>query len=82
MSTRPRVFVQRYVLTDIRDPDMGDPLLDDFLIRRDALSYGVELMVRRPVGAAARLARYTLSRSLRAFEGGVGRRRTGTSATC
>ncbi len=65
-------FVQRYVLTDIRDPDYGDPLLDDFLIRREGLSYGLELMVRRPPGERLHgwLA-YTLSRSLRAFEGGV-----------
>jgi hypothetical protein len=65
-------FVQRYVLTDIRDPEFGDPLLDDFLIRRDGLSYGLELMLRRPPGEPLYgwLA-YTLSRSLRAFEGGV-----------
>jgi hypothetical protein len=65
-------FVQRAVLTDIRDPAFGDPLLDDFLISRDALAYGLELMVRRPPGSPLHgwLA-YTLSRSLRAFEGGV-----------
>jgi hypothetical protein len=65
-------FIQRYKLTDMRDPEFGDPLLDDFLIRRDALSYGLELMVRRPPGERLHgwLA-YTLSRSLRAFEGGV-----------
>jgi hypothetical protein len=65
-------FVQRSLLTDMRDPAFGDPLLDDFLIRRDALAYGLELMVRRPPGSPLHgwLA-YTLSRSLRAFEGGV-----------
>ena len=65
-------FVQRSVLTDMRDPEFGDPLLEDFLIRRDALAYGLELMVRRPPGPRLHgwLA-YTLSRSLRAFEGGV-----------
>ena len=41
-------FVQRYQLTDIRDPELGDPFLDDFLIRREALAYGLEVMVRRP----------------------------------
>jgi len=65
-------YLQRSVLTDIRDPDLGDPLIEDFLIRRDALAYGAELMIRRP--ASARLhgwLSYSLSRSLRAFEGGV-----------
>ena len=65
-------FVQRYVLTDMRDPLLGDPLLEDFLVRRDALSYGLELMVRRPPGHRLHgWLSYTLSRSLRAFEGGV-----------
>jgi hypothetical protein len=65
-------FLHRYVLTDIRDPEIGNPLLNDFLTRRDALSYGVELMVRRPPGARTYgWIAYTLSRSLRAFEGGV-----------
>jgi hypothetical protein len=65
-------FIQRSVLTDMRDPAFGDPLLDDFLIRRDALAYGLEVMLRRPPGSPLHgwLA-YTLSRSLRAFEGGV-----------
>ncbi len=56
----------------MRDPQFGDPLLDDFLIRRDALAYGFELMIRRPPGERLHgwLA-YTWSRSLRAFEGGV-----------
>jgi hypothetical protein len=65
-------FVQRYVLTDMRDLELGDPLLDDFLIKRQGLSYGLELMARRPPGERLHgwLA-YTLSRSLRAFEGGV-----------
>lgn len=65
-------FLQRYVLTDVRDPRNGDPLLDDVLIRRDALAYGLEVMLRRPSTAPVYgwLA-YTLSRSLRAFEGGV-----------
>jgi TonB dependent receptor/TonB-dependent Receptor Plug Domain/PEGA domain len=65
-------FVQRYQLTDIRDPDLGDPFLDDFLARRDALATGLELMVRRP--PSSRLhgwVAYTLSRAQRSFEGGV-----------
>jgi outer membrane receptor protein involved in Fe transport len=41
-------YVQRYVLTDLRDPTptSPDPLADDFLIRRDAVSYGIELLAR------------------------------------
>jgi hypothetical protein len=65
-------FVQRYQLTDIRDPELGDPFLDDFLTRREALAYGLEVMVRRP--PSARLhgwLSYTLSRAERSFEGGV-----------
>src|SRR6185369_1391710 len=45
------LFVHRYVLTDIRDPDVGDPLEADFLTKRDALSYGFEVMIRRPPSA-------------------------------
>jgi hypothetical protein len=67
-------YAQRYVLTDVRDPVlvMPDPLADDFLVRRDALAYGVEVMIRRPF--TERLygwLAYTLSTSQRALEGGV-----------
>jgi hypothetical protein len=66
--------VQRYVLTDLRDPSPSDPdpLAEDFLVRRDALSYGVELLVRRPPRERLHgwLA-YTLSNNLRSFGGGV-----------
>ena len=68
-------FVQRYVLTDIRDPvpsRSNDPFADDFLVRRDALSTGVEVLVRRP--ATERLhgwLAYTLSNNQRALGGGV-----------
>jgi hypothetical protein len=68
-------YLQRYVLTDLSDPiftNLSDPLADDFLVRRDALSYGVELLVRRP--ATERLSgwlSYTLSTSQRALGGGV-----------
>jgi len=71
-------YLQRYVLTDLRDPSINanivnsDPLADDFLVPRDALSYGLEVMVRR--AQTERLygwLSYTLSENLRAFGGGV-----------
>ena len=68
-------YVQRYLLTDVRDPAImrtSDPFADDFLVRRDALSYGVEVLVRR--AASERLhgwLSYTLSNSQRALGGGV-----------
>jgi hypothetical protein len=67
-------YVQRYVLTDLRDPALvdPDPLASDFLVRRDARSYGLEVMIRRP--ARERLSgwlSYTLSQSQRAFGGGL-----------
>jgi hypothetical protein len=67
-------YVQRYVLTDLRDPALvePDPLASDFLINRYARSYGVEVLVRRP--ARERLhgwLSYTLSKSERALGGGV-----------
>jgi hypothetical protein len=67
-------YLQRSVLTDLRDPVlvMPDPLADNFLVRRDARSYGIEVMVRRPI--TERLfgwLAYTLSKSQRALPGGV-----------
>jgi hypothetical protein len=67
-------YVQRYVLTDLRDPALvePDPLASDFLVRRDARSYGVEVMIRRP--PSERLhgwLSYTLSKNERALGGGV-----------
>lgn len=67
-------YLQRYVLTDLRDPALiaPDPLAADFLVRRDARSYGLELMVRRP--SSERLhgwVSYTLSQNERALGGGV-----------
>ena len=59
-------------LTDMRDPDAGDDPALDFLVSREALSYGLELLLRRP--PRERLhgwLSYTLSKALRAFEGGV-----------
>ncbi|HEY8926980.1 MAG TPA: hypothetical protein VIU64_21505, partial [Polyangia bacterium] len=68
-------YLQRYVLTDVRDPaasQTADPFADDFLVPRQALSYGVELLVRR--AATERLhgwLSYTLSNNQRALGGGV-----------
>ncbi len=68
-------YIQRYVLTDLRDPALinPDPLASDFLVRRDARSYGLEVMIRRP--ATERLhgwISYTLSQSQRALGGVIG----------
>jgi hypothetical protein len=62
------------VLTDLRSPSAtdADPLADDFLARREALAYGVELLARRPL--TERLhgwLSYTLSNSLRSYGGGA-----------
>jgi hypothetical protein len=67
-------YLQRYVLTDLRDPGLirVDPLARDFLVRRDARSYGVEILLRRPF--TERLhgwIAYTLSQSQRALGSGV-----------
>ncbi len=67
-------YLQRYVLTDLRDPALTrpDPLASDFLIRRDARSYGLELMLRRP--ATERLhgwISYSLSQNERSLGAGV-----------
>lgn len=73
LSVDTNLFVQRAALSDIRDKENGSSIvLDDFLTKRQALAYGAELMVRRP--ATERLygwLSYTLSWSLRAYEGGV-----------
>jgi hypothetical protein len=75
LETSVTGYVQRYVLTDVRDPTLDktlDPLSDDFLTRRDALSYGAEVLVRRP--ATEKLhgwLSYTVSRNLRALGAGV-----------
>jgi hypothetical protein len=67
-------FVQRYVLTDLRDPTLAsvDPTAGDFLVQRYARSYGIEVMIRRP--ASERLhgwLTYTLSKSERAIGAGI-----------
>jgi hypothetical protein len=67
-------FVGSYRLTEVRDPSAGnpDPLADDFLTQRDALSYGVELLARRPL--TNRLhgwLSYTLSNAVRSYGGGA-----------
>lgn len=68
-------YIQRYVLTDLRDPALinPDPLASNFLVRRDARSYGMEVLIRRP--ASERLhgwISYTLSQSQRALGGVIG----------
>jgi hypothetical protein len=64
-------YLQRSVLSDVRDPNSGDYLLDDYLVHRQALSYGEEFLLRRPFGAHLYgWVSYTVSRSLRLFEGG------------
>lgn len=68
-------YLQRYVLSDVRDSSVvltADPLAEDYLVRRDALSYGLELIVRRP--SSEKLygwVAYTLSNSVRALGGGT-----------
>lgn len=68
-------YIQRYLLSDLRDPASvnPDPLASDFLVRRDARSYGMEVMIRRP--ASERLhgwLSYTLSQNQRALGGFIG----------
>jgi hypothetical protein len=61
-------YVQRFVLTDLRDPTLTvrDPLAGDFLVRRDGRSYGLEVMVRRPESSPLHgWLSYTLSKSER-----------------
>jgi hypothetical protein len=67
-------FVGKYMLTELRDPTSAnpDPLADDFLIQREALSYGVEILARRAL--TRRLhgwISYTLSNSQRSYGGGA-----------
>ena len=67
-------YVQRFVLTDLRDPTLTshDPLAEDFLVRRDGRSYGLEVMIRRP--ESERLygwLAYSLSKSERVVGRGV-----------
>ena len=75
LETSVTGYVQRYFLTDVRDPIITrsfDPLADDYLVRRDALSYGAEFMVRRaPSQRLHGWLAYTLSRNLRALGAGV-----------
>jgi hypothetical protein len=64
------VFYQRLHLTDLKNTLIPDPQSQDLLQAREGESYGVELMIRRPMrhrlyGWLA----YTLSRSLRLVDG-------------
>jgi len=64
------LFYQRLHLTDLRNSLIPDPQSRDLLEPREGESYGVELMLRRPMkhklyGWLA----YTLSRSLRVVDG-------------
>jgi hypothetical protein len=64
------LFYQRLHLTDLRNSLIPDPQSRDLLEPREGESYGLELMVRRPMkhklyGWLA----YTLSRSLRVVDG-------------
>jgi hypothetical protein len=66
-------YVQRYVLTDMRDPRVDiEPTSPDFLVKRDALSYGMEVLARRPLSQRLHgWLSYTLSNNLRSFGAGV-----------
>jgi hypothetical protein len=64
------VFYQRLHLTDLRNSLIPDPEASDLLEPREGESYGLEVMIRRPMkhklyGWLA----YTLSRSLRVVDG-------------
>ncbi len=64
------IFYQRLHLTDLKDTLIPDPEASDLLEAREGASYGLEVMVRRPMkhklyGWLA----YTLSRSLRVVDG-------------
>jgi hypothetical protein len=67
-------FVHHDWLTDLRSVSAlsPDPLADDFLARREAVAYGVELLARRAL--TKRLhgwISYTLSKSMRDYGGGA-----------
>jgi hypothetical protein len=67
-------YLQRYVLSDLRDPALfkPDPLASDFLVRRDARSYGLEIMLRRPLSQRLHgWLSYTWSQNQRALGDGV-----------
>jgi hypothetical protein len=64
------IFYQRLHLTDLKNSLIPDPEASDLLEPREGESYGLELMIRRPMkhklyGWLA----YTLSRSLRVVDG-------------
>jgi hypothetical protein len=64
------IFYQRLHLTDLKNSLIPDPEASDLLEPREGASYGLEVMIRRPMkhklyGWLA----YTLSRSLRVVDG-------------
>jgi hypothetical protein len=70
LSLDTSVFYQRLHVSDMRSSLSLDPQSRDFLETRDGESYGVEIMLRRPM--RHRLygwISYTLSRSLRVVDG-------------
>jgi hypothetical protein len=70
LSLDTTVFYQRLYVTDVRSSISLDPQSRDFLEPRQGESYGVEIMLRRPM--RHRLygwLSYTLSRSLRVVDG-------------
>jgi len=67
-------YLQHYQLTELRDPTLTSlkTVGSQLLARREALAYGLEVMLRRPL--TNRLygwISYTLSTSLRSYGGGV-----------
>jgi len=70
LSLDTTVFYQRLHVTDVRNSLSLDPQARDFLEPREGESYGLEIMLRRPM--RHRLygwLSYTLSRSLRVVDG-------------
>ena len=70
LSFETTVFYQRLHVTDVRSSLSLDPQARDFLEPRNGESYGIEVMLRRPM--RHRLygwLSYTLSRSLRLVDG-------------
>jgi len=70
LSLETTVFYQRLHVTDVRSSLTLDPQARDFLEPREGESYGLEIMLRRPMRHALYgWLSYTLSRSLRVVDG-------------